>query len=131
MQATAKAYIYLTARNASISDLTRKHLGEFPPGLRISDVAPEGVYFTNATSKAKAIQHLNKISEVIRGSEIFVLIDDNLGYLAPVASECADLGKTVLCLHYVKLYIPNPPSDEAVNALLAEDGLKPFTTLRS
>ena len=131
LQATAKAYIYLTARNASISKLTQKHLGEFPPGLRIPGVAPEGVYFTNATSKAKAIQHLNKVSEVIRASEIFVLIDDNFGYLEPVASECADLGKTVLCLYYAKPYIPNFPSDEAVNTLLAEDGLRPFTTLRS
>lgn len=130
LQTTAKAYIYLTARNANISDLTEKHLHEFPPGLRIPHSAPKGVYFTNGTSKAAAIRHLNMISEAIRTSEIFVLIDDNINYLTPVVSECNRLGKTVICLHYTKPYIPKIPTDDAVNALLIQDHLRPFTPLR-
>ena len=129
LQASAKAYLYLTARSTDISDLTEKHLREFPPGLCIPHSAPKGVYFTNATSKAAAIQHLNKISEAIRTSEIFVLIDDNIRYITPVVSECNRLGKTIICLHYTKPYIPKVPTDSAVNALLIQDRLRPFTPL--
>lgn len=126
LQTFARAYLYLTSRKLTTSDLTQTHLRGFPQGLRIPGLAPDGVYFTNHGCKAEAIQHLNRESEEIRDSSVFIFIDDNKAYIDAVAAKCADLGKHIICIHYNSPRPERLPFDDQVDLWLAEDGFGAF-----
>lgn len=120
-------FIYLTARKASITEITLRHLAEagLPQGTPLESF-PEGVVSTDGFAKSTFAEALHYDEEIVKETRCMVLVDDSLPYIEDFAQVSDTLDVRYMGIHYARpKEIPSPIRSEAIAKLLQRHGLIP------